>query len=74
MKIKSLLNRLKLALKHVIHGFIPFCFKKGIHSVDDGDPTLKQKRILLRINEGYRSHLLLNIFLAINHLKGGEPK
>lgn len=74
MKIKSFLKRLKLALKHVIHGFIPFIFKKAVHSIDDGDPTLKQKRILFRIDEGYFSHLLLNIFLAVNHLKGGSTK
>lgn len=69
MKKNSLLKRLKLALKHVIHGFIPFCFKTAVHSIDDGDPTGKQTQILFRVSEGYFNHLLLNLFLAVNHLK-----
>lgn len=74
MKNNSFLKRLKLALKHVVHGIIPFFYKKAVHSIDDGDPTLKQKRMLYRLDEGYLSHLLLNIFLAVNHLKGGKDK
>jgi hypothetical protein len=74
MKINSFLKRLKLALIHVTHGVIPCFCKKAVHSIDDGDPTTKQTRILLRVGEGYFNHLLLNVFLAINHLKGGKTK
>ena len=69
MKKNNLKKRLKLALKHVIHGIIPFIFKKAVHSIDDGNPTIKQTRILLGVSEGYFNHLLLNLFLAANHLK-----
>ena len=74
MKKNNFKVRLKLALKHVIHGFIPFIFKKAVHSIDDGDPILKQKITLFRLEEGYISHLILNLFLAYNHLKGGKDK
>jgi hypothetical protein len=58
------------AVIHWIHGIFPFLYKKKIHSLDDGDPTPGQNKILYKTGDGYFTHVLLNIFLGYNHLRG----
>lgn len=70
---EKFMSRLNLAGLHLCHGIFPFLFGKKIHSRDDGDPTPRQQKILDKTG-GYITHLLLNIFLAVTHLKGGNKK